>query len=133
MTPDTLTLTLVNGSAKPIPLEVHIPSLTLLSCLDLTPSINISNEHKALTLKSHLAAAAPIKRPYQREELTITPWGCSGLQSILLPLPHNLSAPGLTSTEISPIGALWTDLMDTHKDQVGDVFIGEEKCQLSGI
>ena len=51
MTPDTLTLTLVNGSAKPIPLEVHIPSLTQLARLDLTPHISISNQYQVLILK----------------------------------------------------------------------------------
>ena len=50
---DSLTLTLANESAKPSPLEVHIPSLMQLPCLDLTPCINISNKYKALTLKCH--------------------------------------------------------------------------------
>ncbi|KAB0403993.1 hypothetical protein E2I00_007827, partial [Balaenoptera physalus] len=46
-------------STKPISLEVHIPSLTQLPCLDLTPHINISNEYKTLTLKCHHSNRRP--------------------------------------------------------------------------
>lgn len=76
---DSLTLTLLNRSANSTPLEVHMSSLTQLSCLELTPRINTSKEYKALTLQCHLstglAATAPINSLYQREELAVTPCG----------------------------------------------------------
>ncbi|TKC39294.1 hypothetical protein EI555_004098, partial [Monodon monoceros] len=104
---DSLTLTLANESAKPSPLEVRIPSIMQLPCLDLTPCINISNKYKALTLKCH----------HSNQSLSCC----------------HCPAPGLTPMEISPIGALCTDSMNTHRDQMGDVLTGEGRHQLSGV